>query len=189
MRIAMQVRLKQGDIVEALGERGWTQKQGAEFLGLGYEKFNLLVNLQWVPKEFSAELVIKLHGLTGKMVEQLFPEWARQQDFLSMSKVARKMLEVGPHMLNGAGTFHLPPGPQEVFSQNQMKDALHKALQTLSPRNEKILKLLYFEGQSHDEVAKYFDVPVERIRSIQVSALKSLRNKDGLLNTLKDAIM
>lgn len=187
MNISMKVRLQQGDIVEALEKRGWTQKQGADFLGLSPIRFNALINLRWIPKNFSPELTIKLYELTGKTAEELFPEWARQQNFLELPKVARKMMEVGPHMLNGAGTFYLPPGPEEVFSQEQVMKRLNEMLLRLSPRNEKIIKMLFFEGMSFDQVGEHFGITADRVRLLKEKSLRRLRKPD-VIQSLKEVV-
>src|ERR1035437_1168153 len=128
MRIGIIARAKQGDIMEALEKRGWTQKQGAEFLGMHPSTFSNLINLKWFPEEFSVELEIKLVELTGKTLEELFPGWARQKDFLEMPKVSKRILEVTPQMLNSAGALYLPAGPEEAFCRQDVEKAINKVL-------------------------------------------------------------
>lgn len=177
----MQVRLKQGDIADALEEKGWTQAQGADFLGLSYERFNALLNLKWVPKRgFSPELTIKLYELTGKTVEELFPEWARRQDFLLVPKVARKTVEVGPHMLNGTGVFYLPPGPEQVFSQNTTVRVLDGALKSLGFRDEKVMRLLVFEGCSMADISRDLNLSRTVVNRIVQRSLGKLHQRDDV---------
>jgi hypothetical protein len=62
-------RIKHGDLLEALTKRGWNQKQGAEFLGIGQSEFSRWINLRDYPKNISIEMELKLFELTGKTTD------------------------------------------------------------------------------------------------------------------------
>lgn len=175
MRIGIIIKAKQGDIMEALENRKWTQRQGAEFLGLDQTRFGKLLNLKWIPEEFSPELTIKLFELTGKTPEELFPDWARQKDFLEMSKVSKKIIEVTSQMLRTAGALYLPAGPEEAFCKQDVERAVNKILQTLSPREEKIVRRHIMDDETLEEISGDFAVSRERIRTICDGALKKMR--------------
>jgi RNA polymerase primary sigma factor len=67
-----------------------------------------------------------------------------------------------------------------VVSQN-LREITDEVLQTLSPREEKVIKLRFGldpQGEEHtlEEVGQNFDVTRERIRQIESKALKKLRH-------------
>jgi RNA polymerase sigma factor (sigma-70 family) len=176
MRIGIIARAKQGDLMEALDKREWSQRRGAEFLGIDQSVFGRLINLKWVPEEFSLELEIKLYELTGKTPEELFPEWARQKDFLEMSKVSRKTLEVTPVMLQAAGAIpRLLPSPEEVFCKQDVQRVINEVLITLSPREEKVVRRHVMGDETLDEIGEDMSLSGEAVRQICEKAFSNLR--------------
>ena len=176
MRIGIICRAKQGDILEALQQREWSQKQGAEFLGMDQSTFDKLINMNWVPEEFSPELTIKLYELTGKTPEHLFPEFARQRDFLAIPKVSTRILEITPAMLASAGAMFLPLPPDEITSRHELERAIDNVLKTLTPREEKIVRRCIMEEETLEEVGQHFSVTGSRIAAIRNRALRKLRH-------------
>jgi len=72
------------------------------------------------------------------------------------------------------------PAPSEVASHTLLKEQLNEVLSTLTPREEKVLKLRFGleDGRSRtlEEVGKEFNVTRERIRQIEAKALRKLRH-------------
>ncbi|MCD8205463.1 MAG: RNA polymerase sigma factor RpoD [Clostridia bacterium] len=70
--------------------------------------------------------------------------------------------------------------PSDVVSASMLRDALLDALVTLTPREEKVLRLRYGieDGRPRtlEEVGKVFNVTRERIRQIEAKALRKLRH-------------
>lgn len=70
--------------------------------------------------------------------------------------------------------------PYEITNRNMLREQLTKILKTLSDREEKVLRLRYGldDGcpRTLEEVGKIFNVTRERIRQIEVKALRKLRH-------------
>ena len=70
--------------------------------------------------------------------------------------------------------------PQEVAAQNLLREQLLSVIDTLTPREQKVIRLRYGLDDSHprtlEEVGKEFNVTRERIRQIEAKALRKLRN-------------
>ena len=70
--------------------------------------------------------------------------------------------------------------PVETASQLILKEQLMAAIDTLTPREQKVIRLRYGLDDSHartlEEVGKEFDVTRERIRQIEAKALRKLRH-------------
>jgi RNA polymerase primary sigma factor len=79
--------------------------------------------------------------------------------------------------------------PSDVAESNMLKEQLIQVLNTLTPREEKVLRLRYGLDDSHprtlEEVGKEFNVTRERIRQIEAKALRKLRHPNRL-KKLKD---
>ena len=72
------------------------------------------------------------------------------------------------------------PAPAEAASFALMKEQLMDVLDTLTPREEKVLRLRFGLDDGHqrtlEEVGKEFNVTRERIRQIEAKALRQLRH-------------
>ncbi|MBR6118940.1 MAG: RNA polymerase sigma factor RpoD [Oscillospiraceae bacterium] len=70
--------------------------------------------------------------------------------------------------------------PAESASFNMLRQQLGEVMQTLSPREAKVLRLRFGleDGRAHtlEEVGKEFDVTRERVRQIEAKALRKLRH-------------
>ena len=83
------------------------------------------------------------------------------------------------------------PVPAEAASQTLLKEQLAEVLKTLTPREEKVLRLRFGleDGRPRtlEEVGKEFNVTRERIRQIEAKALRKLRHPSRS-RKLKDSI-
>ena len=81
------------------------------------------------------------------------------------------------------------PAPAEVASNAMMREQLQEVLHTLTPREEKVIRLRFGleDGQAHtlEEVGKEFNVTRERIRQIEARALRKIRHP-GRSKKLRD---
>ena len=81
------------------------------------------------------------------------------------------------------------PAPAEVASNAMMREQLQEVLHTLTPREEKVIRLRFGleDGQAHtlEEVGKEFNVTRERIRQIEAKALRKISHP-GRSKKLRD---
>ena len=72
------------------------------------------------------------------------------------------------------------PAPQDAAAYTLLREQLEEVMKTLTPREAKVLKLRFGleDGKSRtlEEVGKEFNVTRERIRQIEVKALRKLRH-------------
>ncbi|MBQ9658401.1 MAG: RNA polymerase sigma factor RpoD [Clostridia bacterium] len=72
------------------------------------------------------------------------------------------------------------PAPQDAASFMLLREQLEEIMKTLTPREEKVLKLRFGledgKARTLEEVGKEFDVTRERIRQIEAKALRKLRH-------------
>ena len=72
------------------------------------------------------------------------------------------------------------PNPLEYTIQEKYKEEIDTVLKTLTPREEKVLRLRFglIDGKPHtlEEVGKEFNVTRERIRQIEAKAIRRLRH-------------
>ena len=79
--------------------------------------------------------------------------------------------------------------PSEVAQKNMLKEQLMGVLESLTPREQKVIRLRYGLDDSHprtlEEVGREFSVTRERIRQIEAKALRKLRHP-AKLKKLRD---
>jgi len=72
------------------------------------------------------------------------------------------------------------PNPQEHAICDDLADQLDRTLATLTPREEKVVRMRFGIGERYDhtleEVGEVFDVTRERIRQIEAKALRKLKH-------------
>ena len=72
------------------------------------------------------------------------------------------------------------PAPQDAAAYTMLKEQLEEVMNTLTPREAKVLKLRFGledgKARTLEEVGKVFDVTRERIRQIEAKALRKLRH-------------
>ncbi len=67
------------------------------------------------------------------------------------------------------------PGNDELLTQQQLRDELTCILKRLTPRQEMVIRRLYLEERTVEDVASEFDTDPERIVSIKQQAFRRLR--------------
>ncbi len=180
MKIGIVARLKQGDLLQAMRERDWNQRQLAEFLGINEVRLGTLINLKHTPKKFSKKIQKKLMKLTGKLPEDLWPEFVRTKEFLDMPKTRTAFAEITPRFLEAKGLLELPAAPDDIASAKELEEAVKVALETLTPRQELVIRKRFFEGKTLEEVGEDLGVSSERARQIEAKAFRRLRHQSRL---------
>ena len=70
--------------------------------------------------------------------------------------------------------------PDDAVVRKVLREQLMEVLETLTPREQKVIRLRYGLDDSHprtlEEVGKEFNVTRERIRQIEAKALRKLKN-------------
>jgi RNA polymerase primary sigma factor len=143
------------------------------------------------------ETINKMVRTSRQLVQELgrepSPEEIAEKMDMSLEKVRKVMkiarepisLEapIGEEEDNHYGDFledKTHSAPIDVVSNKSLSDQTKKILSTLSPREEKVLRMRFGIGERTDhtleEVGQSFDVTRERIRQIEAKALRKLRH-------------
>jgi RNA polymerase primary sigma factor len=71
------------------------------------------------------------------------------------------------------------PNPEKLLGDSQSAKAISNLLDTLGPRESKIIKLRYgmdCDTHTYEEIGKVFGVTKDRIRQIEAGALRKMRH-------------
>ena len=82
---------------------------------------------------------------------------------------------------------HIPRRNHSPAEVQRLKAVIHEMLDTLSPRHQRILKMRYGLGDEvphdYDEIATTFGVSSERVRELEVEALRALKHPNASSHT------
>ncbi|MGE4320787.1 MAG: RNA polymerase sigma factor RpoD [Acholeplasmataceae bacterium] len=130
--------------------------------------------IQDLGREPSVEEIAEKMGITPDKVQNI-------------QRIAKEPISLEAHVGeeedSSLGDFISDPNaltPHEVMIQDMIKQVLDEVLETLTDREEKVLRLRYglYDGKNHtlEEVGREFGVTRERIRQIEAKALRKLRS-------------
>jgi RNA polymerase sigma factor (sigma-70 family) len=203
-RVTLLARLKHTDLLEASRKLG-SQAALARHLGVSPADLGEWINLHKFPRflkrpDKAAEIEKKLFDLTGKTLDELFPERVRPMLGGSKLEVTRGLSNEQLGRLaasNRAAQLQL----EERFGSNNelldmMRDRLEVLLQDLSEREQQILKMRYGIGGTREhslaEISEVVGVTKERVRQIEMKVIRYLQDEyrkrrvEGLADDLFD---
>lgn len=195
--ITFVVRVKHADIWTAIQKVG--SRQLAKLLGVSRGLLYQWASLRSTPNldnpasnspfassEFTARFAATLRRLTGKTLDELWPpELRAATKFLLEDKSFEVTKTYSPESLAYSHTTEqlALPDPCEVASdkerQEQLKVGIVRILKSLTYREREIIKLRYGLGDDYShslkEVADKFKVTTERIRQIEMKAMRKMQ--------------
>lgn len=173
------IKVRNARIINAFAEKD--EQVGAIVaakIGISYGKLLDLSNLKLSPIKKDGSLipeVVKLCDYLNKVPTDLF---SPDQIFpleKNTAEVDMTAEEVEILMFPASGGVN----PETLLASNQSKTTLNELLESLTPRENKILKLRYgLDCDEHtlESIGKMFNVSKDRIRQIEAKALRKLRD-------------
>lgn len=179
-RITLEIRQKHGVLLAAKKEKGWTNTELGEYLGLSPQTVSSMLNLRYVPRieqwsrnrrnRFEEQVM----ELTGKTFDDLFPAQIRTKEFLGKKKATEIFADIPlDHLLPASEEALLLSAPQDEWAN---REAVEVALSLLEPRERQIVEMYFLEGRTFDEIAQSFGISTARVEQIAKAALRKLRS-------------
>jgi RNA polymerase sigma factor (sigma-70 family) len=173
------VKVRNARIINALAEMGEVVglKVSAK-IGISYSKLLALSNLAVSPIDKDGNIipeVLKICDFTNKMPFDLFSPDQIVPLETNTAEVDMTADEVEILMLSSSGA----PNPEKLLGDSQSAKAISNLLDTLGPRESKIIKLRYgmdCDTHTYEEIGKVFGVTKDRIRQIEARALRKMRH-------------
>jgi RNA polymerase primary sigma factor len=144
-----------------------------------------------------SETINKYKKVSRQLIQQLNREPTQEEIAAEMKIPVEKIVEIqtiaqdtvsletpiNDDQESNLGTFiedDRMASPSELVNQRALREQLKEVLKTLTPREEKVIRLRYGidDGRARtlEEVGKEFNVTRERIRQIEAKALRKLRH-------------
>lgn len=179
MKIAFKIKAKHGELQKFIDEMGWTQSDFARKIKCTISLVGEWFNLKNFPR--NPNLMERVCSLVGKTAEELFPEFLKNPEFLKLNKQITKYREVDIEYLAFNQLSQIPYNPTIIneIVEKELKEKIDIALKTLTPREEKIIKERFGlddgDEKTLETVGNNFKISRERVREIEVKALRKLR--------------
>lgn len=181
MLVTAITRYKHGALYTALKNLGWSQMELSRRTGLSYSCISEIINMRRRPDPQQAEAIQQALGDAWEdfdMMEQ-WPETFR--GFNAPMKIEQtadvpEALLIGD-MARFADSLGLP-APEAILEIDieVMGAALRKEMVKLPKNEEMTLRGLYLEGKTHQEVADELHLDSHYVRTLEVTALKHMRD-------------
>lgn len=107
-------------------------------------------------------------------IEDLFPNEYKKAVDKRYGRPIEKIFNV--KRLPALHECRLLPSPEDEYEKKELKAKLVNSLKTLTEKEEKVLKMRYFEDLTLREVANMLRLSVERIRQIESKAIRKLKH-------------
>jgi RNA polymerase sigma factor (sigma-70 family) len=191
MEVVVQAQIKNGLLYRAVQKCG-SQAALAEYLGVWPSEVGRWLKMQSVPRfrdpnprwaKKYAELDLKLVTLIGVGLNLIFPEELEtNREVIAKAVFMEAVVDMPIEQLITAGAVpkQLVSAPDDRINAMEFRKTLRNVLETLTPREEKIIKMRYgldgYEEMTLEEVSQQVGVTRERIRQIEARALRLLRH-------------
>lgn len=192
MNITLVGKMKNGMLWEGVKKLG-NQAKLAEYLGVSQSMLGRWLNMQEHPSQYYVgRIEPKIMKLLDKTFEDVFPAILQSQDFLDKNKNFEITKNIPVKELIECGLANKAlPSPEEDYFEEEKKDLITKALETLTIREEKIIKMHYgleYNNKEHtlEEIGLCLDLTKERIRGIETKAIGKLKAQLKCLINDKD---
>ena len=182
------VKVRNNRILKAIESAGGDPGgKWCEANGLPYHAINNMINMTRGPLSANGSLsqvAQDLCDVLNKLPEDL---WSNDQLYpleRHMSDVEMDRREIQAFLPKEQEQSYLPDFSD--LERKEVKAIVDKTLATLQPRTEAVLRMRYEEDATYIEIAKMLGITQERVRQIEMKALRILRNPK--LRELRDCL-
>ena len=171
------VRAKNHRFMDERRDRGLSQLQAADFIGVSAQALGGYERLRKIPNPKHAQ---KIADFYDKPIEYLFPEVIQLATDCGMGEVKSYLFD--QRQIEGMHTENLKylmESPEKMVNERELKEQIERSLDTLTPREASVINMYYgLDGEekiSLEEIADKFSLTRERVRQIKEKAIRRLR--------------
>ena len=175
-KIGLKRYLFHAKIVSWRKEHKMSQIEFASYCEIPINRYQLIEQLRRYPTPQEATKIADAMDID---CVTLFPKWTVP---VYMDRSNQQIVEVKVLQLDSPEIRQLaePTEIEEELSEEELTKALNEALETLNPREKKVVELRFGlkdgVGKDLETVGKEFGVTRERVRQIEAKALRKLRH-------------
>ncbi len=182
---AVEIKVRNNWLLQRMRARGLSVPQLADkartYPGMIYNLLNLKTTPIHQHGEFR-QIVVRISEVLGCLPAHLFPpqhlETPLWRNKIEVEASIEDLALLAPEAVAGRVAL-----PSDDIEKRQADEALKAILQSLTPRQERIIRCRFgidCEAMTFEQIAEKFGVTRERIRQIELKAMRSLRAKKPL---------
>lgn len=182
MRVRATIKMRNDHLIAAREKLGLSQKAAWKASGVSFDTLCNLEKMNY--KKVTPEQAQKLADFYELPREKVMPEgW---EGVVIPSTVQRIQDVPSDRILSWGGTTdHLLSDPADQLLIEERNAILGRAMENLNRRERIVLQARIFDGLSLDDTGKAVGVTRERVRQIEIRALKRLRESQVLRSRLE----
>ena len=165
-------KIRNNRLMEVREQMGMSTKQFAAFLGISYRQYNGIENLSHYP---SQRMVERIADKIGSAAYEAFPEYLRH---VKTRVIERTIPEEDVLRLGDPSCRHLLYETRPNIAT--LSEDIEKVLEGIPRRLATVIRMRFAldggDPKSLGEIAKTLGVSAERVRQMEISALRKLRN-------------
>ena len=169
---AVKISIRNGLILRRMKELGInSQVELVKLSGLGVQKVNSLICMRKAPKhKITGEWLDDAYTLSSALKVEPEELWTEAQSNMALRNNTRE-INMDEEQVKQIAT---DGGVERLVLQNERVKALSKSLNTLSPREEYVIRRRFFDDDELADVAEVIGASPERFRQIEAKALRKL---------------
>lgn len=172
------VKVRNNRILKAIeNEGGVPGQKWCDENGINYTTLNDLINMKKSPVTKDGRLSVpaqKLCDILGVLPDDLWSIAQLQPIEKNYSEIEMDELQVAAIMQDGAATYLMS------IDDYQKEKAVANAVSGLTAREQKVIRLRFFDDATLADVSEIIGVSPPRVRQIEMKALRKLRKPDRL---------
>jgi len=179
----VQIRIKNNLLQQRREELGLTQHEIAKQIPMSYHLYNALECMREKPfnkKSKWREVAIRLAAFFGLLPEDI---WPGEVCAVEKTKAERCVDSETMRALVGNCSYNSSQNPERLLMAKERKEAVNEALETLTEREQEIIRRRCEESQSYRETGRgmnYYgnakDISGSRVMQIEAKAIRKLRH-------------
>jgi RNA polymerase sigma factor (sigma-70 family) len=182
--IAVRAKAKHGVLFRYMRQNNLTYNDMAELVGISVSTLHDIMHFRWLPdvrKDKSQHIIDKICKFFDCSFDEFLPPAVIEA--IKNNRQIRQILQEEMVCYKEPQLEFLPHGElaQITCDSNfedsiDQSDLIDKTLSTLTSREQKILRQLYWEEKTLEETAGDHDITRERVRQIHTKAIRKLRH-------------
>jgi len=173
------IKVRNNRLIEAIEESGG--QLGAKWCknnNLCYTRVNDLIRLKDSPLQKNqidlTKTAYRLCEILNKSPNELWSE--EQINPLQMNDVSVKLTGDSMKKL----VSYTETRPDSILALTEIKERVQEVMEEMTKREQKLLRMRYYENMTLEEVGKEFNISVERVRQIEAKTFRKLRHPTRL---------
>ena len=186
----IKVTLRNNLLLSAIEAAGFSsQSEFARSIGINVGKVNEMVGMRRAPIGIDGEFCYAAKVIMEALGACPSDLWTDDQLYMELERNSAERAIGEEHLKQLNADAMTLPDPQDLYETQEVSKMLDDLVSTLTPREEKALKLRYFAEKSLDDVGEELDVTRERARQIILKAERKMRNPSRTWHLAKGAII